>query len=204
VRASYRRDYWASLPHHVEVFVEKDAVAGTVEPVTEEHNVALRVVRGYVSVSFARSVADLWRRVLKPIFAYYLGDYDPSGFDLERCLRERLSAYCGRPFAWTRLGVVGTDFGAFGLLPLPAKAGDSRTRKFLASRGSACAELDALPPNEIRRRVREAVEGHIDGDTWNRLCEIERLEREAVARTFAAFGLREPGLGPVSGEGGAV
>src|SRR5262245_10324347 len=45
VRDCYRKDFWASLDHHVEVFVEKDAVAGTVQPVTAEYDVALRVVR---------------------------------------------------------------------------------------------------------------------------------------------------------------
>ena len=54
VRDCYRKDFWASLPHHVEVFVEKDAVAGTVQPVTSENDVAIRVCRGYASVSFNR------------------------------------------------------------------------------------------------------------------------------------------------------
>src|SRR5262249_12065404 len=36
VREAYRKDFWASLDHHIEVFVEKDAVAGTIQPVTEE------------------------------------------------------------------------------------------------------------------------------------------------------------------------
>jgi hypothetical protein len=96
VRDCYRKDYWASLPHHVEVFVEKDAVAGTVQPVTNENDVAIRVCRGYSSVSFAGEIADLWRRIRKPIFAYYLGDFDPSGFDLERDLCEKLERYSGR------------------------------------------------------------------------------------------------------------
>jgi hypothetical protein len=29
VRQSYRKDFWASLPHHVEVFAEKNALAAT-------------------------------------------------------------------------------------------------------------------------------------------------------------------------------
>jgi hypothetical protein len=96
VRDSYRLDFWASLGHHVEVFVEKDAVAGTIQPVTREYDIALRVCRGYSSVSFAGEIADLWAEVEKPIFAYYLGDFDPSGFDLERDLREKLERYSGR------------------------------------------------------------------------------------------------------------
>jgi hypothetical protein len=70
VREAYRKDFWAGLDHHVEIFVEKDAVAGTIQPVTEANDIRLRVCRGYASVSFAGEIADLWARVAKPIFAY--------------------------------------------------------------------------------------------------------------------------------------
>ena len=46
VRDCYRKDFWASMPHHVEVFVEKDAVAGTVQPVTNENDVACGCAAG--------------------------------------------------------------------------------------------------------------------------------------------------------------
>ena len=36
VRDAYRRDFWASLPDYVHVIVEKDAMAGVLQPVTRE------------------------------------------------------------------------------------------------------------------------------------------------------------------------
>lgn len=63
VRNCYRKNFWASMPAHVEVFVEKDAVAGTVQPVTDQNDIRLRVCRGYSSVSFAGEIADLWQRI---------------------------------------------------------------------------------------------------------------------------------------------
>src|SRR5262249_7758097 len=96
VRDCYRRDFWADMPDCVAVFVEKDAIAGTVQPITAKYDVALHVTRGYASVSFAGEIADQWREVHKPIYAYYLGDFDPSGFDLERDLIEKLERYSGR------------------------------------------------------------------------------------------------------------
>jgi hypothetical protein len=56
VRQAYRKDFCASLDHHVEVFVEKDAIAGTIQPVIEEYDIRLRVCRGYSSVSFGRQI----------------------------------------------------------------------------------------------------------------------------------------------------
>src|SRR5207245_380345 len=122
--------------HHVEVFVEKDAMAGTVQPVTDEFDIRLRIVKGYASVSFAGEIADLWHEVKKPIFAYYLGDFDPSGFDLERDLQAKIKRYSGgREFTWQRLGVLAEDFDDHNLICLPVKHTDNRARTFMAQHG---------------------------------------------------------------------
>ena len=122
VRSAYRKDFWARLPEYVHIFCEKDAIAGVLSPVTQEFDVALSPIRGYASISYAHEIADEWNAIHKPIHAYYLGDFDPSGFDLERDLREKLNRYYGREFSWTRLGVNESDFEAFDLIPLKAKS----------------------------------------------------------------------------------
>ncbi len=194
VRACYRRNFWASLPHHVEVFVEKDAVAGTIQPVTEEYDIALRVCRGYSSISFAGEIADLWREIEKPIFAYYLGDFDPSGFDLERDLREKLERYSGlSDFAWQRLGVSATDFADHDLVRLPLKRNkkgelsDKRAPGFIRQHGTDCAEIDAIPPTELRRRVEEAILQHVPAPEWNKLRSIEQTEQESLTNILGAM-----------------
>ncbi len=200
VRHAYRKDLWARMPDHVEVFVEKDAIAGTIQPVTQEYDVALNVIRGDVSISFAGEVADLWKRIRKPIHAYYLGDFDPSGFGIEDELRDKLTRYGGRTPHWTRLGVVRNDFEAFGLIPLPVKS-SSRSAGFAAVHGTACAEVDALPPSELRARVRVAIESHIEPGEWERLRRVEDLERQTLADLVGRWA-GEPDLGSVSSEGG--
>ena len=181
VRQAYRKDLWASMPDHVEVFVEKDAIAGTIQPVTHEYDIALQVCRGYCSLSFAGEIASQWARIEKPIHAYYLGDFDPSGFDIERDLKEKLLRYSGRDFYWTRLAVLETDFDEYGLIELPVKTDDKRAARFREEHGHRCAEVDAIAPTELRRRVREAIEAHIDADRWERLQQVERLEQETLA-----------------------
>ena len=96
VRRCYRKDFWAAQEHDLHIFVEKDAVAGTIQPISREYDVPLHVCRGYASISFAGEIADHWAETEKAIHAFYLGDYDPSGFDLERDLREKLARYSGR------------------------------------------------------------------------------------------------------------
>jgi hypothetical protein len=198
VRRSYRKDFWSGLDHCVEVFVEKDAVAGAIQPVTHEYDVRLHVCRGYASLSFVGEIAEQWKRIGKPVFAYYVGDFDPSGFDIERDLAEKLERYSGREFRsvdddpgpnafnWERLAVVGEDFDDHNLIRLPLKTkkggaySDNRAAGFIREHGQDCAEVDALPPTELRFRVREAVEGHIDQEHWARLQNAERAEQATL------------------------
>ena len=184
VRQAYRKDFWNALPGCVHILCEKDAIAGTVSPVTAEYDVALSPIRGYCSLTYVNEIATLWNRIDKPIHAYYIGDFDPSGFDLERDLRDKLSEFCDADFQWTRLGVTAEDFDEFDLLPLAVKATDSRSKTFIAQHGSKCAEIDAVPANELRQRIRDAIESHIDTTEWNRLAEIEQREKSQFDKVF--------------------
>lgn len=60
VRRSYRREKWTSQPVTVEVWWEKDALAGVLEPVTDQYEVTLYPCRGYNSYSapFGRGGQD--------------------------------------------------------------------------------------------------------------------------------------------------
>lgn len=188
VRDCYRRDFWSDLPDYIHVFCEKDAIAGVLQPATEEFDVALSPIRGYVSASFAHQIAMTWSHINKPIHAFFFGDFDASGFDLERDLKDKLQRYSGKSFTWERLGVNAEDFAAFDLLPLAPKESDRRCPKFVAEHGSECAEIDAVPSNELRRRVREAIEQYVDHERWQKLVNVERMERETWQQTIAGLG----------------
>ncbi len=206
VRNAYRLDFWARLPHYIHFIVEKDALAGTLSPVTNEYDVPLSAIRGYTSLSFAHEIARGWNQIDKPIFCYFLGDFDASGFDLQRDIREKLERYCpGKDWCdadspvglrdwfladensifFERIGVLETDFADFDLLPLVVKQSDTRARKFRQRHGDRCAELDALPSSELRRRVKSIIERHIDihREEWERLRRVE----EAEQRTLSGF-----------------
>ena len=96
VRNCYRKDFWEHQDAYVEIFCEKDAMAAALQPVTIKYDVPLTVVRGYVSASKAHTSAETWQTIDKPIYGYYLGDFDPSGLDIERDLRAKLEQYSGK------------------------------------------------------------------------------------------------------------
>lgn len=183
----YRKDFWSTLPEYVHIICEKDAVSGTIVPVTREYDVPLSPIRGYISDSFAWELGDTWRRIRKPVHVYYVGDFDPSGFDLEANARRKLTEFADREISWTRLGVLESDFDAFGLVELAVKLTDARSRAFLDQHGSRCAEVDAIPPPELRGRVRAAIEQHIPEGEWARLKAIEQQERATFNEVMSAF-----------------
>jgi hypothetical protein len=187
VQECYRKNFWASLEEYCHIIVEKDAIAGTLAPVTREYDVALSPIRGYVSLSFAHEIASIWNQIEKPISAYYLGDFDASGFDLERDLRDKLTRYCDRFFYWQRLAVNQDDFADFDLIPLKPKMSDRRYKAFVREHGSECAELDALPPTELRARVEAAIKVHVPAAEWERLQLIEKKEKESFQKALVKF-----------------
>ena len=93
---TYRRSLWAETTDYVEVWIEKEALAGVVVDVTDEFDVPLMVTRGYPSLSFVQAAAEAMNARRQLTYVYYLGDYDPSGVDISRKLEEDLKKFtCG-------------------------------------------------------------------------------------------------------------
>ena len=189
-RNAYRKDFWNHLETYVHIFCEKDAIAGVIQPVTQKYDVRLSPVRGYCSESFAHEIGASWKDITKPIHAYYVGDYDPSGFDIERDLEAKLREHAGNSadITWSRLALHESDFDEFNLIELAVKKTDNRYKKFIQKHGDRCAEVDALEPQEIRRRVDDAINQHIPQDEWNRLLHIEEIEQESVKQALSNLG----------------
>lgn len=75
----YRRAVWSDVDVYCEVWLEKDALAGVVVPITTKYDVPLMVARGFSSLSFLHSAAEDINALEKPAYIYHLGDHDPSG-----------------------------------------------------------------------------------------------------------------------------
>ena len=87
---NYRRKLWASMPVYVEVWCEKDAMAGVIMEETEVYDVPLMVAKGYSSISFLHSAAKAIEATGKPAYIYHFGDHDPSGVDAARDIEAKL------------------------------------------------------------------------------------------------------------------
>jgi hypothetical protein len=184
VRRSYRRDNWQDQPNHCEVWSEKATLLGSLRPITEEYGVRLRVCHGFGSTGQESQIGDVFEGIDKPITVFYVGDHDPSGRDIQRDIHKRAQLASGRDFEMVKLAIHPADIRTFNLPPQKIKLTDSRARGFQKQFGKKAptVELDALPVEELRRRVTEAVKNLIDFDLWNRQVTVQTAELDCIAR----------------------
>lgn len=187
MRDGYRKNLWATQPEHVEVWVEKDAIIGSIEDVCNELGVTIRVGRGYWSTTAAHGIAKIFASIDKPITVFYCGDHDPSGQNIQSELYARIQEYGSGDFVMERLAISKDDITEFNLPPLPVKSSDPRASQFVRTHGNECVELDALPPTELRRRIQETVEQHIDDELWEAAKEIEKKEKSRIQDSMNQF-----------------
>jgi len=178
----YRRDLWTSQPTRVHICCEKQALEGIFAEVVDEYGAALWVIRGFDSDSFVYEWAEAIKQETEDgarVVVVYFGDHDPSGLEIENVEKRKLREF-GAEFDWVRAGLLWEDFERFDLVNVDVKKGDSRTKKYVERFGNRAAELDALHPEELRRRIHEAIKSRINMDAWVALKRTERLEQQSL------------------------
>jgi len=174
---SYRRDLWANQDDYLEIWVEKDALAGVIRPITDEYDVPLFVARGYSSQTLIYEAAEQIKHIGKTPYIYHFGDYDPSGVDAAYKIELGLLMH-GVDVHFERVAITEEQLEIYQLPVRETKASDPRSR---AWGNKPSVELDALPAPTLRDLVRECIEDHIDPTEWERLRRIEERERETLA-----------------------
>lgn len=93
---SFATDLWANQPTRVEVWVEKEALAGVIERSAARYDCAWFSCRGYVSQSEMHGAAQRIGRYIEAgqnVVVLHLGDHDPSGLDMTRDIAARLDTF---------------------------------------------------------------------------------------------------------------
>lgn len=177
----FKYKMWTTQDHLVELWVEKDALSRLVSEIGDEFNVVTCPSRGYSSYAYVRKAVGRIEGYEKPVKVLYLGDYDPSGMDIERDLADRLYRYGAYDVEVERVALTLEQIQEYSLPPMPAKTSDPRFAKFVADVGGADAvELDALEPPVLQRLIKEAVEAEIDWDAWEKRKEETEEEKEKL------------------------
>jgi hypothetical protein len=184
--ASYRLPRWEGQDTYAELWVEKDALAGILEPLTREFHATLMVNKGYSSQSamyeaakrFIRE-ADAGTGLRRRCVLFYLGDHDPSGMDMVRDIGSRLRLF-GADVEVQKIGITMEQIRRFRCPPNPAKVTDPRAKDYIAQFGRQSWEVDAIPIPELNQLVRVAFKSIIDSKLMETFIAREELDKKKL------------------------
>jgi hypothetical protein len=156
--------------------------------------VPFRVHHGYSSATAVNDIAGLIEEVVEDreqdFVALYVGDWDPSGFDMsERDLPERLARYGqGAEFTLRRIALFKSDLAGLPSFDLETKRLDTRYSWYEKNyHPSKAWELDAMNPVALRDRVEEAIQEYIDQEAWDRADAVEAAEMDNIREIAKQF-----------------
>jgi hypothetical protein len=182
---TYRRNLWATQPYYVEVWVEKDAIAGIVAETANAFGVPVFVCRGFASLSSLYSAANTFKQAIeneKTVTIFHLGDHDPSGVAAGESVRRAFRDDFDVDLRFIRVAVTEEQIQQLSLPTRPTKMHSTHAKNWT---GGESVELDAMPPVEIKHLVETCITELIDLDQWNTLKNTEGMERETLKQICA-------------------
>ena len=203
----YRRSALRESDVYIEIWSEKEALAGIIYDVARRYDVPVISSRGIPSLSQLRisfhNVEEA-TRAGKEVFIYQFGDHDPTGCLIPRHIERQINKWCeeedcARPTV-NRVALTEAQIKQYRLPTRPTKrVGNPHAREF---KGES-VELDALPSGTLRDLVGECIGRHISehqleilraaessrGPSWKCWPAIMRVnrvpEREGAGRVGA-------------------
>ena len=174
---NYYLNRWENQPIYPEVLIEKKALEGVFYKTCMTNGVALGACKGYPSLTFLHDISfrikEAEYRGKQPIILYF-GDYDPSGEDIPRALRENLIQLgCNEELEVRRICLNEDQVIDWGLPPAPTKDTDSRSVHWT---GLGQVELDAVKPEKLMSLLQNAIDEIFDFDLYEELKEREKRE----------------------------
>lgn len=192
----------AGQPTYLEVWVEKDALSGVLRRVTEKYHVPILVNRGYSSAS---AMFDSYNRFNaahergQEVKILYLGDYDPSGIDMIRDIRDRIIEFIIGDYGYQDIDEALSDF-RFSIEPIaltreqirqynpppnPAKQSDPRAKDFIAKHGGTSWEVDALRPEVLNQLLDGSIRENINEDIYSEIVFNEKADKKKLKSLIA-------------------
>jgi len=177
---TYRRNLWCDADDYVEIWIEKDALAGVIYPVTARYDVPLMVTRGFSSETFAYEAVAARDDDERDYYVYYFGDFDRSGRDAANSLEEKLERFaedCAFNVIFEQVAVTEDQIREYGLPTRPHKRNSAADRKW--PHDYAC-ELDAIPPDDLRALVEDVINAHLPQHQLEMAKIAEASERQLL------------------------
>jgi len=183
---NYHKNKWENQPYYPEVFIEKKALQGVFGDICDRWDVGLGACKGYPSLTFLH---EAYKRFSKaetegknPIIIYF-GDYDPSGEDIPRSIKENLSRF-GIDVEVKRIALMKEQVIEWKLPHAPAKLSDTRTANW---NGLGQVELDAVRPEKLIKMCEESIMECFDTNIFSNLELTENIERKQYQKELKQY-----------------
>lgn len=168
----YRRDLLQSQKKYLEIWIEKDALSTIFTRVAGDYTVPVVVCRGFSSVSFLNEFKGRLKRLKQkePLMLYF-GDFDPSGVEMLEAMKITLKDELGvNGITFKRIALLKNDIVKYRLPHNPdaLKKTDTRAKKHIEAYGELAVELDALRPDILEGKIKEALKKEIDMNIFNK------------------------------------
>jgi hypothetical protein len=180
----YRRNALRELSSdYIEIWIEKEGLAGIVWKVASEYDVPVIPTKGFQSVTKLHEalerISAAYDAGAQSCVFYQFGDHDPSGVFIPEAIENRMAEFCQRydcPLPEiVRVALTKEQIERYGLPSRPTKKeGNNHAKNF----DGDSTEIEALTSNVLRDMVRECIEGHIDPEQVAELRAEEDTERQ--------------------------
>jgi len=178
----YYRDLQQSQPNHIEIVGEKNTIASTINPVASDYCIPFTIGRGYCSLEPRYRMAQRFEESGKEkLVILVVSDFDPEGEDIPhsfaRSMRDDFDID-GDNIVVVKVALTQQQVLALNLPPnnLEAKKKSSRYASFVQKYGKEVYELEAVPPAELKRLLRESVDSVLDVSAFNAEIEAEKQD----------------------------
>ena len=185
---------WEGQKYRVIIALEKDALADAIHSMVYEWNVEILVMRGYASATslynLANKIKGLSRNGSK-VVVLLLTDFDPSGEDIARYVRECLLNDFNVEAEVYKVAVTLEQIKKYDLPATPESieerkkmARDPRFKKW--EYGYFRVELDAmvgLVPEELKKILNQEISKYFDNEVYEKVKErVNELKEQGQKR----------------------
>lgn len=196
-KSRFALDLWHNQDWRPEVWVEKKGQNRMIGRICNKLRVDFFATKGYNSATEmwrgAQRLKDYVHKGQRPII-FYLGDHDPSGLDMVRDVRERVSLYAGTPITVVQICLTYAQTQELALPENPVKVradgefADSRAKAYVAQYGDKSWELEALPASFLSEQIEHHILQIRDPDLWDEAVQEEVNDKRRMDDLIEQFG----------------
>jgi ParB-like nuclease domain len=181
----YSRNLQRTQPTHIELFAEKNTLAGILRPIASRYVIPLTIGRGCCSIAPIRKMVNRFKRSGKEkLIILAIADFDPAGIMIARSFCQRVHDYFHIPLSKIEVRKIALTEDQTVDLPVGGNVGDKsdvNAPYFVEHYGEETYEVEALEPEELERLTVEAIESVLDVDVFNAEVEAEKVDWEFLS-----------------------